>query len=976
MSTGRTKQPGLRAVRHLRFGRIGVLPLGWGSGAVWTAGFAVSLLMCALLGNPLLAQSLPPPTNRVTDAGPASFKETEARITKLIEEARTHDALIEAEASVARSQRDGNASMALAVALGLRGLCFTEQSKNERAKEDFQRALSVLRSMDTTDAIVNQAIARNLVNIGVIDQLEGAVESSEKSLNAALEIQERVLPADHIDIATTLIGLAKVSQLRRDLSNEQLLWTRALDLRRRGYVPRHYNIAVALEGLAGALEAQSKVKDAEPLLREALDYRLHSHQPGHPHIASIHQRLANNLRRQGKDRLAEAEKLHLAGLDIRERSNAFPGDRARHMIDLAQLYLEMRRFADAHHLLVDAVGRLEKLVNPNHDWLAHAHSQLALAESLLNNDTGALENARATSRIIATRPSQNSALTRFHFENHVRYGWRARTNPADKQTEVSSETFVIAQRASITMAAASAARMTARLTARTPELQSHVREQQDLSAALSTAERELNGDLASSAPMAEVDRIRGTIRDIEGRLRSLEDRLRSDFPQFESLVRPLPMTLADAQKRLGADEVLLFAYTGFDDVYVWAVTQEGHTWLKPALKVAELNQIVAKLRDGLIFGPADADPQGALANRPLYDLGLAHRLYQLLFGKAEALIAGKKHILYVPTGSLATLPLHVLLRTKPAIAQPTRKQPGAYREAPWVIRSHEISVLPEVANLNALRAVTSSDAQLNRKPLVAFADPIYGGAENPAVIAASGQAVRGAGRGTRRNFPSLGKSGALSGFEALKLFDRLAGTRDEVTAVATIVGADAADILLDRSATEANVKRLDREGRLSQYRIVYFATHGIVADAPIDNLKIGNREPALVMTLPTQPSTDDDGLLTASEIATLKIDADWVVLSACDTAAGQTTGGEALSGLARAFFYAGARSLVVTHWGASDLDAKEIMTRTFSEMRASPGTRKSEAVRRAMMSRIDKAGASWDAYPSYWGPFTFIVAAQ
>ena len=114
-----------------------------------------------------------------------------------------------------------------------------------------------------------------------------------------------------------------------------------------------------------------------------------------------------------------------------------------------------------------------------------------------------------------------------------------------------------------------------------------------------------------------------------------------------------------------------------------------------------------------------------------------------------------------------------------------------------------------------------------------------------------------------------------------------------------------ADIHLGRDASETTVKR----AALAEYGIVYFATHGLVAG----DIK-GVGEPSLALSIPDQPSELDDGLLTASEVAQLKLNADWVVLSACNTIAGDKPGAEALSGLARSFFYAGARALLVSHW--------------------------------------------------------------
>src|SRR5262249_48220046 len=132
---------------------------------------------------------------------------------------------------------------------------------------------------------------------------------------------------------------------------------------------------------------------------------------------------------------------------------------------------------------------------------------------------------------------------------------------------------------------------------------------------------------------------------------------------------------------------------------------------------------------------------------------------------------------------------------------------------------------------------------------------------------------------------------------------RLADTADELKAVAQKLGAPASDIHLRAAASETAVKR----AALADYRIVYFATHGLVAG----DVK-GLAEPSLALSIPVQPTNDDDGLLTASEIALLKLNADWVVLSACNTIAGDKPGAEALSGLARAFFYAGARALLVS----------------------------------------------------------------
>jgi CHAT domain-containing protein len=115
----------------------------------------------------------------------------------------------------------------------------------------------------------------------------------------------------------------------------------------------------------------------------------------------------------------------------------------------------------------------------------------------------------------------------------------------------------------------------------------------------------------------------------------------------------------------------------------------------------------------------------------------------------------------------------------------------------------------------------------------------------------------------------------------------------------------------------------------------------------------------------------DDGFLTASEIAALKLDADWVMLSACNTAGAGGQTAEALSGMARAFFYAGARALLVAHWEVGSDAAVKLTTHAFAEMNANPQIGRAEALRIAMRGLIEK-GSALDAHPSQWAPFVVV----
>jgi CHAT domain-containing protein len=178
-------------------------------------------------------------------------------------------------------------------------------------------------------------------------------------------------------------------------------------------------------------------------------------------------------------------------------------------------------------------------------------------------------------------------------------------------------------------------------------------------------------------------------------------------------------------------------------------------------------------------------------------------------------------------------------------------------------------------------------------------------------------------------------------------------------------------IYLGEKATEKTIKALSATGTLARARVVHFATHGLLA-GETELLATSRAEPALILTPPQTATEDDDGLLTASEITQLKLDADWVVLSACNTAAGESNklGAEALSGLARAFFYAGARALLVSHWAVNSEATVHLITKAFDELKANPKIGPAEALRRSMLVLIARGGGY--AHPANWAPFVVV----
>jgi len=421
------------------------------------------------------------------------------------------------------------------------------------------------------------------------------------------------------------------------------------------------------------------------------------------------------------------------------------------------------------------------------------------------------------------------------------------------------------------------------------------------------------------------------------------------FPAYVALADPKPLRVAEAQALLGADEALVAILVGSARSFVWALTRERAEWVQIDAGAQALLDQVTALRNGL--DPlAQQDAEGAAGSRAGvargFDLARAHALYGLVLGPVAGVLAGKRHLIVVPTGPLTSLPLQVLVTAPPPPSGAPPEQ--ALRDAAWLIKSHALSVLPSVPSLSALRKLPGGTA--GTRPFFGMGDPVLEGPDP-----ADRQ------RGTNRrsaSAPARFYRNGLADTRAVRELTPLPDTADELRTIARVLGALPGDVNLREAASEAKVK----SASLSEYRVVQFATHGLVAG----DLS-GLAEPALVLTPPDVPTEANDGLLTASEIATLELNADWVVLSACNTAAGGGEGAEALSGLARAFFYAGARALLVSHWAVYSSAATELTTKTFATLAANPGLGRAEAFRRAMLDLIAEGKP-----PAYWAPFVVV----
>ena len=366
------------------------------------------------------------------------------------------------------------------------------------------------------------------------------------------------------------------------------------------------------------------------------------------------------------------------------------------------------------------------------------------------------------------------------------------------------------------------------------------------------------------------------------------------------------------------------------------------------------------------------DPGAAsISDIPDFDVESAHSLYGEILEPLESAWKDAKSLILVAHGPLGALPISVLEpTTNPDPLPPADGAPFSnHSRIAWLAKTHSVTLVPlSVSAMVALRALPP--AKRGRVPFVGFGDPYFSSEQAETQVAEAGGDV--AMRGAPLRLRSALRGGGIDSRQLASL-PRLHDTAAEVTSIALALGTDPSEVVfLGAKADEKRVKSMD----LSRYRVVTFATHGLVA-----NDLEGLTQPALALTTPGITGNTEDGLLTMEEILGLKLDADWVVLSACNTATAGRAGAESVSGLGQAFFYAGTRALLASNWPVETTSAKALTTDIFRRQAEDPNLARAEALRRAAMALME-TGALKDpgsgralysfAHPLFWAPFSLI----
>ncbi len=885
----------------------------------------------------------------------------------LLNQGRVNEAVTLSEAIAALAPlRDGPDALVVPRALARLGAAYRDAGRQPQARTTLQQALTNLGPAPHGAAA---ALAVQIqTDLAYLSQDKGNIGEAEASYKAARDLLATSDAGQDPKAWAFVLGAQRDFLITQGRLKEALAVAAEAVSQITDHSPDHQPApALQLAALRDLAESQLDTGDAdgaEATLASALP-KMQSLTPTdalRPRLLALQ---AAVLARLGRSDAVATLQTALTPLDKGDMSGLVA------VIEAAKAAQSLGDTATARQLLTTALASLPA----EHPVAAYLLAGRAGVEAA-SDPQAALDDLRQATLALTQPDRRSEPQARDHLALHVTLALQmAAQTTGDAAQALTTEAFQVAQRVNDMSAGAALSKATARLRGDGPQAAALAQQLQDADRALDAARQalitRLSTGVEAGAELRTLDQAR-LYRE------SLIANLASAFPDYAAFADPKPVGLTAVAALLRPGEVLLLyasadpqAAVGPAHGTVFAVSSDAYMTadLPPRAELAALARdlrCAAALTDPGC-GAGRSGTRGAFSfdaptsDGPPFDLDLARRAYLTLLEPVAPMLQGKTALIVVPDRSLASLPFHLLLTADTAPDTPLNR-------APWLIRTASVTIVPSVANLAALRGKAQTDST-STLPFLGIGDPLIGAEAGGAQPFDCGSPQTPPDLLAMTLTPaSVILRGATADRTALASLPALPDTSCELRRAAALFGTPDA-VLLQGDATETRVKQLSQSGDLARYRVISFATHGLIAG------ELGAANAGLVLTPPAHSSSTDDGLLTTAEIVALRLDADFVILSACNSAAGSADQQEGLSGLASAFFLAGARSLLVSHWPVYSDAATRLTSGLIAAMAHDPGVGRAEALRRSMLAILDDPNAdARSLHPAYWAPF--LIAGE
>lgn len=817
--------------------------------------------------------------------------------------------------------------------------------------------------------------------LGVINNLafsysrQGRYAEAEPLYLRVLEASERTLGWDNRNTIISADNLAILYNRQQRYAEAEPLFLRVQDAATRTLGANHRTTLTSVNNLAAMYDSQRRYDEAEPLYVRAMEGSIEALGADHPGTLISMDNLASLYDNQR--RYVESERLRLQVLEISERvlgPNHF--DTLITVNNLAVLYDRQGRNEEADPLYARTLAGERALLGETHPSTIQTANDLTALRLELGDAIGALEPASLLLNGLRRRRSETvsssfgeAQLEREEADQGETFALFADTVWAAGEAtnrNLSGEAFEALQDAMAGTANRAIIRMAIRRFADEAGegLGALVRQREELSNRWATNNESYGLSMSDARSVGEQDRAsaRTERAEIEAAIELIDARLREEFPDYFALIRPEGLSVEETQAMLGPNEAILLTMPTDRGTHIMAISRESFGWAQSGWTIRQIEAAVRRLR-WEVGANVELDPEEEAAWLALetpgspfpFDRSTAFALYNAVVAPVAEALSGMDHVFVAAGGPLSGLPFSILVTEEP---EGDDNDPAALRATRWFADAHALTHIPSVQSLHLLRRFEQVRGRATG--FAGFGDPVLDGQAQS----------RGLNRGARALDAAtvLARSGGgVANVRALRSMARLPGTAVELENMRQALDAPENSIWLAERATEAAVKEAD----LSTAGILAFATHGLMA-GEISAFA----EPGLVFTPPDTASELDDGYLAASEVSALRLNADWVILSACNTATGEGGGSQGLSGLARAFFYAGARNLLASYWPVNDDVAARLTVRTIALRQADDELSRARAFQQAMRevrddASHDTAQTSW-SHPAFWAPFTLI----